>query len=119
MIGQIYNNEKLAYEGDGFWTPFNDGKPPQYWCVLHEFEDMVLLVPVVFDVVDNLPLEEGDLVRLSPYQVSHWAGNLTLLLGFGVRRMKEELVSLPAFQLNSEIAKDAYKRLAKWARGKS
>lgn len=114
MRGNVYNNPKLAYEGDGFWT-FDDGKPHEYWVVLKELpDDLILLAPIWFDLMDNL---SDSVIESCPTQFSVGTIHLTIGTGRSVHRVKEDLTTEPVMFVNPEIAKKAYKIIARMCRG--
>jgi hypothetical protein len=108
--GYIYNNPKLAYEGDGYWY-FLDKNPHAYWLVLREQEDgYVLLAPIIFDVIDNLP---ESVIDSCPVQID----NVTIGIGRCITRPKEDLTTEPVIFFNPEKAKQVYNILARSVRG--
>jgi hypothetical protein len=114
MRGYIYNNPKLANEDDGYWC-FEPNKPHDYWCVLREMEDdLVLLVPVWFDLMDNLP---NSVVESCPIQMSDGIMNITIGVGRCVHRLKTDLTTEPTIFMNPEWAKKAYKVVARMCKG--
>lgn len=105
MLGYVYNNPKLAYEGDGFYC--YDGKTPhEYWCIILEKEDEVLLAPIFFDLMDNL---SNEVLDTCPIQID----NYTLGIGQTVLRSKKELTTEPIIYFNPQKAKEAYNKLAR------
>lgn len=107
MRGYIYNNPQLAYEGDGHWC-FVGKKPHEYWCVLSVRKDHVLLAPVFFDVMDNLP---NSVIDTCPIQISGSIQNITIGIGRCITRSLEDLTE-PVMYLNPDKAKEAYNILA-------
>ena len=106
MRGYIYNDPKLAYEDDGHWS-FEDKKPHAYWCLIREMEDdMVLLAPVWFDLMDNL---SNRVIETCPIQMNDGIFNITIGIGRCVHRLKSDLTTEPVVFLNPEKAKEAYK----------
>lgn len=113
MRGFIYNNPALAQEGDGHWG-WLDNKPHAYWCVLAIREDHVLLAPIFFDVMDNLP---DSVIDSCPYQICDTIHNLTLGIGRCVMRPYEALTTEPVVYLNPQKAKEAYNKMARSLKG--
>lgn len=122
MRGYIYNNPKLAYEGDGYWCFDSENKKPhEYWCVLREMhgiarrqkDDLVLMAPVWFDVMDNL---SDNVIDSCPMQL--WDGTMNITIGIGrvVHRKKSELTTEPIVFLNPDKAKEACNYLARMLR---
>jgi hypothetical protein len=113
--GYIYNNPKLAYEGDGYWCfDWDNKKPHDYWCVLREMEDdLVLMAPVWFDVMDNLP---DDVIDSCPMQLTDGNMNITVGIGRVVHREKSDLTTEVVVFLNPEKAKEACNYLARMLR---
>lgn len=109
MRGYIYSNPQLAYEGDGFYTFLGDKKPHEYWCVLR-VDDDVLLAPVFFDVMDNLP---NSVIDSCPIQVSDGINNITIGIGRCIVRLLDDLTTKPVMYFNPDKAKDAYNVLAR------
>src|SRR5581483_2375095 len=120
MIGYIYNNPKLAYEEDGFWS-FDDRKPHAYWCVLAQLkgwkyttdfakDNSVLLAPVWFDVMDNLP---ESVIDICSCQLSDNLLNITVGIGRCIHRPISDLTTEPVVLLNPNKAKEAYRIFAR------
>lgn len=112
MIGHIYNNPQLAYEDedDGYWTFLGDHQPHKYWCVLHVQERDVLLAPIFFDVMDNLP---NPIIDTCPVQISEGIQNITIGIGRCIIRSQEEITTDPVIYLNPDKAKWAYNIFAR------
>lgn len=109
MRGYIYCNSALAHEGDGHWC-FQGKKPHEYWCVLLvQLDGNVLLAPVFFNVMDNLPNSVID--TCCPIQISDGIHNLTIGIGRCIVRPQEDLNSQPIVYLNPLMAKQAYNRV--------
>lgn len=115
MRGYIYNNSHLADEGDGFWSFLGDKKPHEYWCVLREMEDdLVLLAPVFFDLMDNLP---NSVIETCPIQMTEGNMNITVGVGRCIHREKSQLTTEVVIFMNPEMAKKAYNVVARMCRG--
>lgn len=112
MIGYIYNNPELAKEGDGYYC-FLDKKPHAYWCVLRVDGEIVLLAPIFFDVMDNLP---DNVIDSCPMQLSEGGQNVTIGIGRCIHRTIDEVTTEPVIFLNPDLAKKAYNQLARGLR---
>lgn len=111
MRGYIYNNPQIAH---GYWYS-EPNKPHEYWCVLREMEDdLVLLTPVWFDLMDNLP---NAVIESCPIQMSDGTMNITIGVGRCVHWLKSDLTTEPVMFLNPEMAKKAYNFVARMCRG--
>lgn len=103
MIGQIYNNPQLSYEGDGF-TSFDEKNPHDYWCVIKVNEEDVLIAPVFFCYADEL---SNNVLESFIYQIDD-ANPIVIVIGHCVWRKQDELGD-PVIYLNPVNAKKAWK----------
>jgi hypothetical protein len=111
LMGTIYNNPKLAYEEDGFYSfDLKHPKPHAYWCVIKVKKHDVFVVPVFFDYLDNLV---DTVAEAGCCQFDNEHSGVTLVIGRGVWRSKEDL-GKPTMNLNPEVAKKAYKKILSW-----
>lgn len=86
----IVNCPRIAFEGEGFVCPLEQGTPQDMWCVTRKSGDMLQLVPVSPTPIDD---EKRDGVMLMTRPVITECGKrVYLCTGYPVIRYEQEVI---------------------------